>query len=60
MGSEKCGGSLHVLNLAEPVIDFYPTYFFMAQRTRKVATLDCTIWTADCGSNNKAVIGKFL
>lgn len=60
LGSERYGGSLCVLNLSEP-LDFEPAALFIRRRIQEVATFDCTIWTADCGSNdNRAAIGTNL
>ncbi|PON42881.1 Guanine nucleotide-binding protein, beta subunit [Parasponia andersonii] len=57
LGSETYGGSLCLLNLSEP-LDFNPAALFMRRRIREIANFDCTIWTADCGSNeNRVVIG---
>ncbi|EXB83247.1 DDB1- and CUL4-associated factor 4 [Morus notabilis] len=60
LGSMRYGGSLCLLNLVEP-LDFDPTALFIRRRIQEVATFDCTIWAADCGTNgNRAVIGTNL
>jgi hypothetical protein len=57
LGSETSGGSVYILNLAEPV-DF-DSSSAIGEMMRKTADFNCTIWTADCSYNsNRAVIGK--
>ncbi|CAH9089508.1 unnamed protein product [Cuscuta epithymum] len=55
LGSEISGGTVHILNLSEPV-DLNP---FLVQRpTSRVASFDYTVWTADCTfDGSRAVIG---
>ncbi|XP_026415045.1 DDB1- and CUL4-associated factor 4-like [Papaver somniferum] len=57
LGSDTSGGSLYMLNLSEP-LDLNPTDPVLRRRITKVASVNCTIWTADCNTNgSEAVIG---
>ncbi|XP_048140811.1 LOW QUALITY PROTEIN: uncharacterized protein LOC115755387 [Rhodamnia argentea] len=60
LGSERSGGSVHTLNLAEP-FDFPLRTSIIRQRLHDVASLHCTIWTADCSFNgSQAIVGTNL
>ncbi|OVA01555.1 WD40 repeat [Macleaya cordata] len=50
LGSETSGGSLYMLNLSEP-LDLNPSDPILRRRLVAVASMNCTIWTADCNSN---------
>ncbi|KAI3440292.1 uncharacterized protein J3R85_003927 [Psidium guajava] len=57
LGSERSGGSVHILNLAEP-FDFPLRTSTIRQRLHDVASFHCTIWTADCSFNgSRAIVG---
>ncbi|XP_062082889.1 uncharacterized protein LOC133789153 isoform X2 [Humulus lupulus] len=57
LGSERHGGSLCIIDLSEP-LDFDQSALFIRRRIQEIANFNCTIWTADCGSNeNRVVIG---
>ncbi|KAM6595379.1 hypothetical protein CsatA_005903 [Cannabis sativa] len=57
LGSERHGGSLCIINLSEP-LEFDHAALFIRRRIQEIANFNCTIWTADCGSNkNRVVIG---
>lgn len=58
LGSEACGGSVSLLDLAEP-LDFHSTT--LRRMMHETACLNCTIWTADSNPNKRqAVIGTNL
>lgn len=60
LGSDRSGGSVHILNLAEP-FDFPLRASTVWQRQRRIASFHCTIWTADWSSNgNRAIVGTNL
>ncbi|KAF8030712.1 hypothetical protein BT93_D0025 [Corymbia citriodora subsp. variegata] len=60
LGSERSGGSVHILNLAEP-FDLSLRTATVRQRLHDVASFRCTIWTADCSTNgNRAIVGTNL
>ncbi|MCL7042390.1 hypothetical protein MKW94_008510 [Papaver nudicaule] len=60
LGSDASGGSLYMLNLSES-LDLNPTDPVLRRRMTKVASVNGTIWTADCNSNGfEAVIGNKL
>ncbi|XP_010260798.1 PREDICTED: uncharacterized protein LOC104599783 [Nelumbo nucifera] len=60
LGSETSGGSIFVLNLSEP-LEFSPSIPVLRRRLFEVASLNCTIWTADCNSNGtEAIVGTSL
>ncbi|XP_052203220.1 uncharacterized protein LOC127808690 isoform X2 [Diospyros lotus] len=60
LGSETSGGSVHVLNLREP-IDYILGASLLRLRIYNVATSNCTVWTADCNSDgSQAVVGTNL
>ncbi|GMH25938.1 hypothetical protein Nepgr_027781 [Nepenthes gracilis] len=59
LGSESCSGALYVLNLGNPLE--LNSQSPVIGRSLEVASLNCTIWTADCNSSgSKAVIGTNL
>ncbi|MCL7026188.1 hypothetical protein MKW94_004607, partial [Papaver nudicaule] len=56
LGSDASGGSLYMLNLSES-LDLNPTDPVLRRRMTKVASVNGTIWTADCNSTGfEAVI----
>ncbi|XP_058072331.1 uncharacterized protein LOC131221178 isoform X2 [Magnolia sinica] len=56
LGSGMSGGSVYTVNLNEP-LDFCLS-IPINRRIFKIASLNCTIWTADCNSDGKrAVLG---
>lgn len=60
LGSGVSGGSVYLLNLTKP-LDFSSSAFLLHRRTLKVASFDCTMWTADCSRNGaRAIIGEFF
>ncbi|XP_059437327.1 uncharacterized protein LOC132170380 isoform X2 [Corylus avellana] len=60
LGSETSGGSLYIVKLIEP-LELDSNIRTISQRIHKVASFDCTVWTADCNFNgSQAVTGTNL
>ncbi|XP_022146543.1 uncharacterized protein LOC111015736 isoform X2 [Momordica charantia] len=60
LGSDTSGGSVYILNLVEP-LDFNRSIPLIRRRIHEVASFNCSIWTADCGSSGgRAVIGTSM
>lgn len=60
LGSDRSGGSVHILNLAEP-FDFPLRASTIGRRVCHIVSFRCTIWTADCSSNgSRAIVGTNL
>ncbi|XP_047333319.1 uncharacterized protein LOC124936841 [Impatiens glandulifera] len=60
LGSDTCGGSVHILNLSEPLGN-NPTITSMRRRICNVTPFNTTVWTADCNyDGTRAAIGTSM
>jgi hypothetical protein len=60
LGSGECGGSVYIMDFSE-IIDSSAGSWNINTRNRRVASLDRTVWAADCNSDStRAAFGKLI
>ncbi|GJN24258.1 hypothetical protein PR202_gb11989 [Eleusine coracana subsp. coracana] len=60
LGSGECGGSVYIMDLSE-IADSSLGSWSTSTRNRRVASLDRTVWAADCNSDGtRAAFGELI